>query len=977
MVSPRALRLISSGVSRPDLPGWGGPQVTFGRFRFHLEQRVLVRGNAPVRLGSRAREILLALVERPGQVVKKGELLARVWPDTVVDESALRVHIAALRKALHDGEDGLRYVQNVTGRGYRFIAPVTRGQGTGAAARVTVQDGAAKPPEASSSVPSGRPGHLLQLPACLARVIGRDDAIAGVSAQLLSERLVTITGPGGIGKTTVAIAVAHAVSWAFANDIVFFDLGAISGSSLIASTLASAFGLAVPDCDPVPSLLAFLRSRRVLLVLDNCEHLIEAVAALASKITRVVPQAHILATSREALRVEGEHVHALPPLGFPSVGSPVSASDALTYPAIQLFIERATANGSRFDLSDADAQIVASLCRRVDGLALGVELAASRVTAFGIGGTAELLDARLTFPWQAQRSAPRRHQTLEALLDWSYNLLTEVEQCVLRKLSVFMEPFTLEAAQAIAPESEASSTDVVSIVANLVDKSLLSATTHYSRMRYRLLETTRAYASAKLVQNNEVDAVSARHARYFASFFGSPESVPTHSTTTQSLGDARAALEWSFSEHGDAELGIDLVLAVTPVLLQLSLLAECRRWSERAIARLHHKSRGTLRELDLLESLAISTMFTRGNDEEVRAAIQRGLALARTLDNTTREMELLVGLRIYLTRMGDFAGALDAAKTHAAVAHAATDPYRTTVSEWMLGIAHHLVGNQALAQEHCQTGLANHTTPHHRQRSVFGHDQRVRALVALSRTLWLRGFAQQAAQVAREAIEEAAKIDQPVTVCISLIYTASVYLWSGDVTAADRGISQLIQQAHDYSLSPYHAVGIGLLGELMLAQGECEAGIKLLKDALEPLDVGHHLIQAPEFATQLAEGLVAQGQYAHALASIEHAAALRARSGASYDMPEILRVKGRILLASSPADPAGPQYLRRSLDLAQSQSSLAWALRTALTCVQLTPEAPHVRETLEQIYVRFTEGFDTQDLQTARRFLAASAVAPL
>jgi tetratricopeptide (TPR) repeat protein len=265
------------------------------------------------------------------------------------------------------------------------------------------------------------------------------------------------------------------------------------------------------------------------------------------------------------------------------------------------------------------------------------------------------------------------------------------------------------------------------------------------------------------------------------------------------------------------------------------------------------------------------------------------------------------------------------------------------------------------------------TAPRRLHRDVFGYDHRVRALVALARTLWLRGFAQQAARVAREAIDEAAMLNHPVTVCISLIYTAPVFLWSGDLAAADRVISQLIEQARQHSLDPYHAVGRGLLGELMLARGEREAGIELLRDALETLDAEQHFIQAPEFATHLAEGLAAQGQRDQGLASIEQAITQRARSGASFDMPEILRVKGQILLSSSEADRAlGHEHLTRSLELAQAQSSLSWALRTAMARLQATPAKPQARATLAQIYDRFTEGFDTPDLQAAQRLLGPS-----
>jgi DNA-binding winged helix-turn-helix (wHTH) protein len=363
--------------------------VSFGPFRLFAAERLLEKADQPLQLGGRALDILITLVERAGEVVTRKDLISRVWPDVIVEEANLRVHVAGLRKALGDGHNGARYVANVPGRGYCFVAPVTRS----ALPRSLPQ---------ARSVATHR---LRKLPARLTRMVGRDDTVRALSAQLMTRRFVSIVGPGGMGKTTVAVSIAHALIDDFEGAVFFVDLGALTDPGLVPTAVASALGFMVQAQDPFLSLLAFLGERRVLLLLDNCEHVIDAAAALAEPVVSEAPQAHILATSREALRVEGEYVHLLYPLDGPLDDVGLTAAEALTFPAVQLFMERAAASGNRGELSDVDAPIVAGICRRLDGIALAIELAASRVGTHGIRGTAELLDNRFKLLWQGRRTA--------------------------------------------------------------------------------------------------------------------------------------------------------------------------------------------------------------------------------------------------------------------------------------------------------------------------------------------------------------------------------------------------------------------------------------------------------------------------------------------------------------------------------------------------------------------------------------------
>jgi len=289
--------------------------ISFGPFSLVAGERRLTKDGAPVDVGARALDTLIALVSRPNEIVSKRDLLALVWPDVTVEESSLRFHIASLRKALGDGKDGARYISTLPGRGYCFVAPISR-----------------------SSDQDNIPGALVggfphaNLPNPLLRMVGRADDVLRLSAQLTAARFVTVVGAGGVGKTTVAVAVGHHLIEAFTGAVLFVDLGMLSDPDLVAAAVASMLGLSVQSDDATPSLIAYLRDRRILLVLDTCEHLVEAVAVLASRIFMAAPHVHILATSREALRVEGEHVYKLDPLACPPDDPGLTAAATRTFP---------------------------------------------------------------------------------------------------------------------------------------------------------------------------------------------------------------------------------------------------------------------------------------------------------------------------------------------------------------------------------------------------------------------------------------------------------------------------------------------------------------------------------------------------------------------------------------------------------------------------------------------------------------------
>ncbi|CAB3807495.1 ATP-binding protein [Pararobbsia alpina] len=945
---------------------------SFGPFRLLSAERLLYQGDVPLRLGSRALDILILLVERAGEVVSKRDLMARAWPNLVVDECSLRVQLVSLRKALGDGQAGARYVTNVPGRGYCFVAPVSRTASLGPLRAIKEQ------PIAGSNLVSD---HVSRLPAPLTRMVGREDAVRTISSQLAGQRFVSIVGPGGIGKTTVAVSVSHAFVAEFGGPAYFVDLGALTAPELVPATIASALGVVVQSANPLPSLMAFLQDRRTLLVLDCCEHVVEATATLAERIFRDASQVHILATSREKLRVEGEHVHRLMPLESPPDEEGLTAAKALTYPATQLFVERAAAADNGFELSDADAPIVAEICRKLDGIALAIELAVGRIDAYGIRGTAEVLNDRFGLLWQGRRTALPRHQTLHAMLDWSYRLLTAFEQTILCRLSLFVGTFSLDAARAIAAEGDVDEAGVVDAVGSLVAKSLASAgKAGDATTNYRLLDTTRAYATEKLVESGEMAATARRHAIYFCEFLELANAADStdHKThglakSIEQLGNVRAALDWTFSDRGDPSVATALVAASVPLFLELSLLSECQRWTEHALAAIDCASRGSRREMELQASFGLSSMFTTGNCEEVHCALTRGLELAESLDEPYHQLKLLGGISVFLTLSGDFTGALKHARQSEVVAKTLADPAATALANWLLGVAHHLIGNQASARRHCETAMVRAVVSPRINMIQFGCDHRIRAQACLARTLWLQGCPDQAARVARQTIHEADEFKHPVTLCIALVVSSSVFIWSGDWTTAEAIIERLVAHAARHSLEPYQALGLGFKGKLLTKRGDAQRGVQLLGDCRDEVRATRYYMLAPIFASALAEGLAALGQFKEALAAIDHALASVAESGGSNRMPEILRIKGHLLASAPRSDSSeAKEWLLRSLELARQQSALGWELRTAMTLARLLSDQGHrmeAHDTLAGIYGRFTEGFDTSDLKTAKRLL--------
>ena len=933
--------------------------VSFGPFS--LRTRLLEKNGVPVKLGGRATDILRLLLSRAGEVIPKEEILAYAWSGLVVEEISLRVHIAELRKALGDGKDGARYITNVPSRGYCFVAPVQRS--------VLV------PTPAPSAKPVLEKPASVSLPHRLERMVGREDILKDLSARISSDRFVTLRGPGGIGKTTVAIALAHDMLTAFDGNVYFLDLGPLKDATLVASSVAAALGLVVHHADPTDSIIAFLRDRRLLLVLDSCEHVIDVVAALAENIHQRAPNVSILATSRESLLVQGEQIFELVPLQAPPLGTGLSVSDALSYPAVRLFMERAEAAGHRADLTDDDANILAEICGKLDGIALAIELAAVRVGVHGLREVAALLDGRLKLEWRGRRTAPPRHKTLGATLDWSYGLIDEGERTALRRLAIFAGQFTLQGALAVAGDQHTPADQVVDALGQLVAKSLVSARPEGSSTRYRLLDTTRAYAMQKLVDCGEAPGTARRHAGYvqqvletaMAAEASGGGQAPRAQERASLLADARAALTWVYANDDGADLRVPLAAACARLFVELNLLNEGRLWCSRALAVLDDRSRGTAWELELQSTLGHAYMFTERNSEQAESALRRGLEIAEGLDDLSHKFRLLARLNMFYRRTGEYRHLLPVALEAEKVARVIGDPAGLAGAKALVGVSYHLVGNQTEAQVHLDEGVQGDAALRSAQPGHFAYARTPQ--IPLARVLWLRGFPDRAIECVRPLTGTAAPRDV-VMHSIALCWSASLFGWVGDWEAVESLAGRLSAHAGIHGLTPYQAVAAGFRGQIMIARGELKTGIELLQSSLPRLHADRYELYASAFIAELSQGLAALGRLPEALKVLCETIARVEPEGAAFDMPELLRLRGELEARSGNLEAAEASFAA-SVALSELQGALSWRLRTEMSLARLRRQQgrPGSLAAVAKTYARFSEGFETADLKAARLML--------
>lgn len=918
------------------LQGW-----RFGEFALVPTQRLLLKGEVPVRLGSRALDLLTVLVASAGTVVGRDELLAAVWKTVVVDEGSLRVHVAALRRALGDDGVARRFIINVPGQGYSFVGDVS----PLAPASVT---------RTSLSVDARR----RNLPPLLVKVVGRDDAILEVGSMVAQHRLVTVVGAGGVGKTTVALAAAAQLAATYRDGARFVDLAPLTDARHVASLWANAVDDASTGASDACELGALLADRHMLIVLDNCEHVVQAAATVAEAVVALAPGVHILATSREPLRATGECVIRLASLELPPASGRLTAQQAMEFAAIQLLVQRTAATFSGFTFTDADVPYVTEICWRLDGIPLAIELAAGRVAQLGLRGLSAGLEDRFAVLTKGNRTALPRQQTLRAAIDWSYELLPADQKAVLRRLSIFAGAFSFDSATAVCEDDML--VDAGDAIDDLVLKSLIAVDAGADIARYRLLEMTRAYALEKLQDAGELVAVSRSHAEHICTIFERLEAESPlelgvdDAGQTRWLDDIRMAVQASSSTLRDPGLGVRLLATTASVWYQRSLLNEYQTKAELALAdagNLAEQPPATL--MRLWHSLGHCYWHTKGPHADVARAFERTYDLACRLQNADFERKALWGLWVERAVTGDYPAALDLARRYAASIPPGAEPELEIRARYLMLLSLHVMGDQAAAHEQAMTALSLiRRTNEHPALGQLQLDPRSETNTVLGRVLWLRGRPDQALEVAAEAVRSAREAQHAPTLSYALFGQCAVLLWCGRWDELDRQAHELMEVTTHRRLAFWKAWAQSFKD----AHAYCAQGV-IVPQWRNPV-CGPSQI---EIMATAGEGL------------LDGDALVRAETGQSpFCAPEVFRAQGEKLLRQGASPQEAERWFARSLDLARSSGALSWELRAATSlarCWQGQHRRSEATALLASVLERYTEGFDTLDVRRAQQVL--------
>jgi predicted ATPase/DNA-binding winged helix-turn-helix (wHTH) protein len=912
----------------------------FGAFTLLPAQRLLLDGNAPVRVGGRALDLLIVLVEGAGKVVGRDELMASVWKKVVVDEGSLRVHVASLRRALRDDGDARRYIVNVPGRGYSFVGDVSPSASAGVIGTLP------KPDEAR--------GHLPPLPV---NVVGREDAIRDVGCMVAKHRLVTVVGAGGVGKTTVALAAAAHLAADYRDGARFVDLAPLSDARQVANVWANAIDPSRPVSDE-RELGALLADRHLLIVLDNCEHVVQAAAVAAEAVLATAPGVRVLATSREPLRATGEWVIRLASLELPPASSQLKAQEANEFAAVRLFTQRTAANLAGFTLTDDDVPHVTEICWRLDGIPLALELAAGRVAQLGLRGLSARLEDRFAVLTKGRRTALPRQQTLRAAIDWSYELLSENQKAVLRRLSVFAGAFSFDSAVAVCEDD--LSADTCDAIDELVLKSLITVGTGIDIARYRLLEVTRAYALEKLKGAGEGVAASRSHAQHVCSVFERLEAdSPLYGAAWDAgrarwMDDIQLAVQASFCTLRDPGLGMRLLGATASVWYQRSLMDEYRTRAEEALEKagdLAEQPEATL--MRFWYSLVLCYWYTKGPGPELARAARRAYDLARRFRHVDFERLSLWGLWQERNGSGDYAEALGLAREYAHLTPPGTEAEAAILGRRMMQWSLHFVGEQASSQEEATIALSliRRIDPH-RALGRFQLDPHAATNAGLSRALWIRGLPARALAVAAEAVQSARSTQHVLTLCFALFGQCSVLLWCGRWSDLGRQADALMEVSTDRRLGLWKGWG------------------QTFKDAHA---CGAEGVVVPQWRNPVCGQLQLEMMATVSDELLDGDALVRAEAGhCPWCAPEVLRAQGEKLVRQGSSTQEAQRWFVRSLDLARSSQALSWELRAATSlarCWLSQERRDEATALVAGVLERYKEGFDTLDVQRAQQML--------
>ncbi|WP_244619123.1 winged helix-turn-helix domain-containing protein [Rhizobium sp. 18055] len=892
----------------------------FGDFRLLPEAQALLHKGKPVALGGRGFDILTLLVGQAGEVVSKAELFAHVWPDYIVHDHNLKVNVGNLRRAMAELDPATEFIVTIAGRGYKFVAAVK-----------------SDPPAAARHIASITSHHTA--PPQVRKLLGRDDAIRLISEQLDQPGYVTIVGPGGAGKTSLAVTVAQHCRGAD-EAIAFVDLSTLSDPRFVVPAIASALGISLGFDDPIAGAIDVLRSKKLLLIIDNCEHVIAMAATLVERISSEVPDARIIATSREPLRTRHEQIHFLSGLAYPDQLTALSASDALQFPAVQLFITKA--HGPAFtEPADDYVRSVVSICTRLEGLALAIELAAGTAGVLAPEAIEDLFKHGFDSMSRGARDAPLRHQTLEATLDWSYRLLPDREAVLLDLLSVFSGRFNADDVEAMYSAGALEPMTGRDALSQLVAKSLVSSHCDGGTVHYRLAESTSAYAARRLFGSPYREKARRQFAIRIRDKLQIAEREWSSQTSREWLGkyrrqidDVRAAIGWAFDPAGDAELGIELVVAALPLWQELSAFREML-----AAIDLAGENSAALTGLAPLGRAKLSTAqawamtLARHMHPQTDNAWRDSILHATGSRDAEFQIRSVCGQAVFLAYSGRPRTALRSMNEFAA----AKGLDWTTAPDGKRLLAHIQIyaGELSSASAHLGTLMDDWgDLEDSHGLSRFQVDLPVAIRLSQAFLSWLQGDPERASSLAAHAIDRAAELDHMISLgnAISLAALPIAFV-EGDMETALQLQRQLTEVSRRESVGIYEGTARFFAGAVQQAQGD-KAGFTLMQDSITGLLRGSWRAHVPFYRSLMAEAYIAQGEMQLAENSLR---AVLTETGIREERwwhPDLWRVAATIEAGNGRPHTA-IRYFQKSLDCAGSIGAGAATKRTQRAMVAM------------------------------------------
>lgn len=873
------------------------------------------------------------------------------WPNTFVHDANLKVNIAALRKALRPGSTETRYIATVPGRGYCFVAPLE------------ILD----PPAVKFTPPTVR-ANTGKFPTVV-HLIGREQAMTELDDALAQTRLLTIVGAAGVGKTSLAVAYASKIADRFEDGVCYVDLSAIDDPQFVLSAIAFALGRDSNFVNTFAGLAAVLGSRSMMLVLDNCEHLLSAVAGVADYLGHLLPNLSLVATSREPLRCRMEQIYRLSPLLCPPEGNDANATDVMSFSAVQLLVQRAQAQGYR--LQESDLPALAAISRRLDGIALAIELAASQLAAGSAATLQTVLESSFATLVSDTDTAPARHKTLMATLDWSYRLLSENEARLLRYLSNF--------SGGAAPSSQMNADDIAAWLENLASKSLLTVAYREGRRWYRLLDTTRTFASERLRQDGELSTAMIDYSSYLLSRFEQAEAEWAWRTREDwaemygpSGNDLRRAIDWSFGEGQNAELGIRLTVAGITLWCEQSSFLENRSRVQTALDAA--KTLGTN-----VDSLKMRLIAVQGINlcqaREIASAVnllREGIRLANELGNIeyrARMTGLMAGAQFFMGRHREALASLSKLRSIIDVSDTCSVEPDIRWHELMIGfclgdISHAYDGLEKLAREFS-------TVSRRSQVSRFVIDRFVAIRTFRAVAAWAIGKPQQALKTAEEAVEAATNLEHAVSSVFVLgLGAIPVALFNGLFDLAQQWVDllchniALIQDevwapnARLYQAAIDHARGL-------------PGALERMREAIDEMIESEMLVHAPIRLALLADRALLGDRLDVAEAAVNEGFHYSHHNGEHWSDAELLRLQAIISWRRGDLLNAR-RLLNKAIQVAQQACAQSFQLRAAINLAELEMQSGAGEDALVNlaiVYRRFNDNFPSADLLRARQLL--------